>query len=95
MEWTFSTELDYKGEKVVIYFFQSIEDKETFFKALPYPKGVLSPFTMKLDETIREYKIMESYIPRAVREYELLFSANLLNRKDHLGFQGVEKMMPN
>ncbi len=95
MEWTFSTELDYKGEKVVIYFFQGKEEKETFFKALCYPKGVLSPFTMRLDESMREYKIMETGIPWAVKEYELLFSANLLNRKDHPGFHEVDKMMPN
>ena len=95
MEWTFSTELDYKGEKVVIYFFESKEEKETFFQALPFPKGVLSPFTMKLDESAHEYKIIESSIPWAVKEYELLFSANLLNRRGHLGLQGMTNALPN
>jgi len=95
MEWTFSTELDYKGDKVIIYFFQAVEDKETFFKALSYPKGVISPFTMKLDNANNEYKIMEDCVPCAIKEYELIFSVNLLNRSSHLGFKGVENMMPN
>jgi hypothetical protein len=90
MEWTFSTELDYKGNKVEIYFFQAVEDKETFFKALPYPKGVLSPFTMKFDNSNHEYKIIEDCVPVAIKEYELIFSVNLLNRGDHSGFKELD-----
>jgi hypothetical protein len=95
MEWTFSTELDYQGNKVEIYFFQAKENKETFFKALPYPKGVLSPFTMKLDDSDHGYKIMEDCVPVAIKEYELIFSVNLLNLSNHLGFKDVDNMMPN
>jgi len=95
MEWTFSTELDYKGNKVVIYFFQAVEDKETFFNALPYPRGILSPFTMKLDDSNHQYKIMEDCVPPPIKEYELLFSVNLINCSEHLGFKGVDNIMPN
>jgi len=95
MEWTFSTEVDYQGNKVVIYFFQAVADKETFFKALPYPRGVLSPFTMRLDNSDNGYKIIEDCVPIAIKEYEFIFSVNLLNRADHLGFKEVEKLVLN
>jgi hypothetical protein len=95
MEWTFSTELDYKGETITIYFFQTVKNREIFFKAMPYPKGIISPFTLKYDVNVHEFKIVENNVPHAVKEYELIFSVTILNLDDILDFKDADKIILN